>query len=226
MYYFLVYCDFTHNDYLIKLIGSVQNFGKQFKIIIFYKNDIDCDFLKKNDNILSLSRGGGYWLWKPYIINNVLSTINENDIVFYLDSKYYFTEKFEDLFMEHMKNNDLLIWKNKPNEAIFHMKNWCKMEVIMKYDLYDKVFNENVEDCWAGALIIKKTNNTMKYMKEWLDMSCIYENITDSPSVINNDSQFREHRHDQSLLSVIVHKYNIKMLYFEKKYLQNVRQPY
>ena len=173
-----------------------------------------------------MSRGGGYWLWKPYIINNVLSTINENDIVFYLDSKYYFTQEFDDLFMEHMKNNDLLIWKNKPNEPIWYMKNWCKMDVIMKYDLYDKVFNENIEDCWGGALIIKKTNNTMKYMKEWLDMSCIYENITDSPSEITNDSQFREHRHDQSLLSVIVHKYNIKMLYFEKKYLQNVRQPY
>jgi hypothetical protein len=106
------------------------------------------------------------------------------------------------------------------------MKNFCKMDVIKKYNIYDKVFNENLEDCWAGALIIKKTSNTIKYMKEWLDMCCIYEDITDSASIEKNDQQYREHRHDQSLLSIVIDKYNIKKQYFPKKYLQNVRDPY
>ena len=135
-------------------------------------------------------------------------------------------EDFTNLYSEHMKNNDVLVWKNKPNERVWYMKNWCKMDVIMKYDIYDKVFIENAEDCWGGAIMIKKNDNTIKYMKEWLDMCCIYENITDSPSKIENSSLFNEHRHDQSLLSVVLHKHNIKMMFFEKKYLQNVRIPY
>jgi hypothetical protein len=78
----------------------------------------------------------------------------------------------------------------------------------------------------GGAIIIRKTTETIKYMHEWLEMCSIYENITDSVSTIENSNLFIEHRHDQSLLSIILHKYNIKMQFFEKKYLQNVRVPF
>ena len=78
----------------------------------------------------------------------------------------------------------------------------------------------------GGALVIRKTDNTLKYIDEWLNMCCIYENITDSPSIEPNDAQFNEHRHDQSLLSIILHKYNITLQFFERRYLQNVRTPY
>ncbi len=223
MLYFLVYNDNTHNNYLEKLLQSVKIYGKEFNIIIFEKKDIDNDFIEKNKSILHCSRGGGYWLWKPYIIHETLKKINDDDILFYIDSKYYFIEHFADLYVDYMKNNDLLVWKNKPNEPIWFMKNWCKMHVIDKYTMFDKVFIEHAEDCWAGALIIKKNDRTIKYIQEWLDMCCIYEDISDTQSKIKNNDLFIEHRHDQSLLSIILHKYNIPMQFFEKKYLQNVR---
>ena len=223
MLYFLVYNDNTHNNYLDKLLKSVKIYGEQFNIIIFKKSDIDNDFIEKNKSILNCKRGGGYWLWKPYIINKTLKKIDNDDIIFYIDSKYYFIEHFANLYVDYMKNNDILVWKNKPNEPIWYMKNWCKMDVIHKYNMFHKVFSENAEDCWGGALIVKKTENSIRYIQEWLDMCCIYEDITDSKSKIENNKLFREHRHDQSLLSIIIHKYNIQMQFFEKKYLQNVR---
>jgi len=226
MYYFLVYNDNTHWHYLNPLLESIKKHGPNFEIIIFNKEDIDVDFKTNNDSILSLGRGGGYWLWKPYIINETLKKINEGDTLFYLDSKYYFTEEFTELFDSYMSNNELLVWKNKPNNPIWYMKNWCKMDVILKYDMYDKVFNENIEDCWGGALVIRKTESTLKYVNEWLNMCCVYEDITDSPSKAENDLQFNEHRHDQSLLSIILHKHNISLQFFERRYLQNVRTPY
>ena len=225
MLYFLVYNDHNQNCYLDYLLQSVRVYGKEFNIIVFDKDDIDNDFIK-NKSILNCSIGGGYWLWKPYIINETLKKINDNDIIFYLDSKYYFIEHFRNLYVEYMKNNDLLVWKNKPNEIIWYMKNWCKMDVICKYNMFNKVFNENAEECWAGGFIIKKTENTKKYIQEWLDMCCIYENITDSKSKIENSNLFNEHKHDQSLLGIILHKYNIQMKFLEKKYIQNVRIPF
>jgi hypothetical protein len=226
MLYFLFYNDNSHSNHLEKLLETVITYGKEFKIVVFDKNSIDENFFEKNKSILNSSRGGGYWLWKPYIINETLKKINDNDFLFYIDTKYYFIEDFTKLYSEHMKNNDLLVWKNKPNEQVFYMKNYCKMDVINKYNMFDKVFNENAEDCWAGALVIKKNVNTVNIIKEWLDMCCIYENITDSPSNQRNSSLFIDHRHDQSLLSVVLHKYNIEMQFFEKKYLQNIRSPF
>jgi len=226
MLYFLVYNDNTHNNYIDRLLHSVKTYGEEFNIIIYDKNDIDNEFMEKNNSILKCDRGGGYWLWKPYIINETLKKINYNDIIIYIDSKYYFIENFTKLYVDYMKNNDLLVWKNKPNEQIWYMKNWCKMGVIHKYNMFDKVFNENAEDCWGGAMVLKKTENTINYIQEWLDMCCVHEDITDAESKIENAEIFIEHRHDQSLLSILLHKYNIEMQFFEKKYLQNVRSPF
>ena len=117
MHYFLVYNDNTHTEPLNILIKSVEKFGKEFQIIIFNKEEIDIDFYQKNKSILESKRGGGYWLWKPYIINKILNKINENDVLLYLDSTYYFTEKFTDLYQKHLEKNDLLVFKNKPNES-------------------------------------------------------------------------------------------------------------
>ena len=162
--------------------------------------------------------------WKPYIINKTLKNINENDILFYIDSKYYFTKKFSELY-KSLFNEDFLIWRNKPNEESYYLKNWCKMDVIHKYNVYEEVFEKNMESCWAGAMIMRKTNNVINIIQEWLTMCCS-ENITDTPSIIQNSIEFKDHRHDQALLSIVLWKYKIPLYTFEKKFLQNVRRPY
>lgn len=226
MYYFLVYNDNTHTKYLRELIRSVEKYGSEFRVIIFNKRDIDREFVEKNKNILNCKRGGGYWLWKPYIINEVLKKVNHDDIVFYLDSKYYFFDNLSNLYSDYMTNNDILVWKNKPNGSPNFMKHWCKMDVITKYNMVDKVFRENVDDCWAGAIIVKKTDNTVMYIQEWLDMSCNYEDITDSKSKMRNSHLFIEHRHDQSLLSIVIYKYNIEPQLLGRSCLQDIRNPF
>jgi len=226
MHYFLVYNDNTHTSYLRKLIQSVEKYGSEFKIIIFNKPSMDKEFVEKNRNILECKRGGGYWLWKPYIINEVLNKINDGDIVFYLDSKFYFIDDISKIYSDYMLNNDILVWKNKPNEPNWKMKNWCKMDVIVKYNMIDKVFRENIDDCWAGAVIVKKTENTVMYMKEWLDLCCNYQDITDAPGKIKNTHFFRDHRHDQSLLSVVIYKYNIELQTLGCSSMQNACIPF
>ncbi len=224
--YFLVYNDGTHNRFLDRLLESVRTHNKDFEIIVFDKEKIDNDFRDKNARILIERRGGGYWLWKPYIINETMKRINDGDLLFYLDSKYYFMENFTELYAKHIENKDILIWKNKPNEPVWKMRNWCKMSVLEKFGLRDRVFNEDLVDSWAGAIFLRKSDLSSRFINEWLQMCCVYEDITDERSNIPNSKEFREHRHDQSLLSVLVYKYNIGLEYFEKKIMQNVRQMY
>jgi hypothetical protein len=218
MLYFLVYNDNTQAQYIIKLLNSVKMYGKDFNIIIFNKSDIDTEFINNNKKILDLKKGG---IWKPYFIKNILNKINNDDILFYIDNQYHFIEDFTNLFFDYMKSNDCLIFKYKPNGTVQYMKNYCKMDVIRKYKISDDVFNRNMELCWSGCIILKKNDNTIKYVTEWLNM-CNYEDISDFPSKSKNESQFIEHSNEQSLLSIIVHKYDIPLQIIENKYLQNI----
>jgi len=225
MYTFLVYNDQTHLPYVDKLLESVRQFGPEFNIVVFDKKDMDPDFVEKNRPILELPRGGGYWLWKPYIIHATLSKLNEGDILVYLDSKYFFIEPFTAWIETLLTNRDIGVFRNKPNEPSYAMKQWCKMDVIQKYGRTRQVFENNEGDCWAGFVSLRKTRFTEVFIQEWLEM-CTYENITDSPSVCPNDPCFIDHRHDQSLLSILLHKYQLETPFFEKRYVQNVRCPY
>lgn len=106
------------------------------------------------------------------------------------------------------------------------MKHYCKMDVVNKYNVHDLVFNKDAVECWAGAIFLKKTGYVEKIVNEWLSMCTVYEDISDSPSILNNYYEFSDHRHDQSLLSIITYKYNIKLHSFPNKYMQNVRNPF
>lgn len=223
MLYFLVYDDMTHTAFLEDLLTSVRLHAPEFNILIKGRHDLDASFFMKHSHILNHRRGGGYWLWKPYIIYTTLLTLQEGDILFYMDSKYYFTQPFAGLYEDYLKTHDIMLWKNKPNDRIYSMKHWCKMDVLQKYSM-DKM--TLLEDCWAGALLLRTTKETVEYMNKWLHMCCSYHDITDSPSILPNVPEFIEHRHDQSLLSILAHTYHIPLCYFEKKYLQSIREPF
>jgi len=63
-----------------------QTFSAINKCIDFYLpyrfKDLDAEFVTKNKELLSKTRGAGYWVWKPYVILKTLKMIPEGDIVY------------------------------------------------------------------------------------------------------------------------------------------------
>jgi hypothetical protein len=223
--YFLVYNDSTHQSYLDDLINSVKETG-HFDIIEFKKEEITAEFMEQHSSILSCSRGGGYWLWKPYCIRETLKKLSDGDYLFYMDSKYKMKKPFVSLYSSVTENKkDFLVWSNKPNESINLLRAWCKMDVIQKYNMTEPIFERNAMDCWAGAIFLKKTEASIKLIEDWFQMCCCYENITDSPSISENHIDFQEHRHDQCLLSIALIQRNYNPVYLNLEHILNVRYP-
>jgi hypothetical protein len=232
--YFLVYED--KNPLYIKkrdtLLDSVKKFSN-FEIISFKKSEIDKDFLEKNKHIFQIPVGEGAWLWKPYIINETLNKLNDGDLLFYMDANYYFVEEFEHLYSDVIRERDILIWKNKPNEKEYPLWHLCHKHVLEKYGMLEKLFyNDEAKEPWAGSILIKKTPFIVSLIKEWLSMCQIKEDLwgnEESYKIQNREysENYRcSHRHDQSLLGILLYKYKIEMEHMEKKYLQNVRMPW
>jgi hypothetical protein len=75
---------------------------------------------------------------------------------------------------------------------------------------FSKVKNIYTTQYQAGVVLYSINDNTRKFIDEWYDLGCDYHNIDDSPSVKKNFRFFKEHRHDQSIFSLLLKKSNLK----------------
>ena len=70
--------------------------AKQMKvydgIYLYNEDNLDKDFYTEFEDKFCL-RGFGYWVWKPHIILQVLSIINEGDILQYTDIGCHLNKK-------------------------------------------------------------------------------------------------------------------------------------
>jgi len=77
--------------------------------------------------------------------------------------------------------------------------------------LDDKILSsEQHQGC---ILLINVNSKTRSFINEWYELGCDYHNIDDSPSIAKNSNVFREHRHDQSIYSLLFKKYNYSSKY-------------
>lgn len=180
--------------------------GKVDKFFEFGPEDIDDDFYSKNEKILSERRGAGLWLWKPYFVYRVLNEVEENEIILYTDSATYFVRnissliKFFEAIGQDVMGFDLPLQSNQwTKEETFFLLNATKAERFANQVL-------------ASFILIKKTRKSLLFVKDWLDNCCKIELISDETfyPLIKNSSIFVEHRHDQSIFSILYLKSGFK----------------
>lgn len=176
---------------------SLKNRGHADKIINYNRECIDDVFMEKNRDILIEQIGGGYWLWKPYIVKKTLDSMKMGDILFYLDSGAMVRKQLQ-VHVEFMDKNSLdLLCFSTP----FREKSWTKKEVLEEYFERDGMDVEGLQ-IEATYFLIRKTKKTVDFVQEWLDLCCVRKNIAN-----NEDGREGHHRNDQSLFSYVCKKY-------------------
>ena len=174
------------------------------------------DFMNKHDSFIKNNkRGYGYWIWKHKIILEEYKNLNDNDILIYSDSgnticNYNF--KMIDYLNILINGSGMLFFSVIHKEGI-----WSKMDTV-KYifpnendDFIKKILNENQTP--SGLMMFRKCKNTTLYLEEVAYYSVIYHLINDDPSLIPNINEFKENRHDQTIFSLVKHKYNFDISY-------------
>lgn len=177
--------------------------GKVDEVIEYSPSMIDEEFRKKNHRILSVKRGAGLWLWKPYFIFETLKKMSDGDYLFYTDAGVIVLKPISLLLPSlETTGQDIMVY-----ELPLLEREWTKQETI-NIILGDKECNDN--QILATYLLIRNTLKSRKFISEWLDYMqdpiCAYpENQTDTP----NHPHFVEHREDQSVLSLLCRKHGL-----------------
>jgi hypothetical protein len=161
---------------------------------------LDAKFIEKNKSVLSNQRGAGYWLWKPYIILNALSKLDNDGCLIYCDADVVILENPEPLF-----NSDGYFLCRNYNGIL--NKYWVKKECYEIVDNKNLGDDRHIEACVMG---FRKNEKNIKLINEWLT-HCENERYVSDTRYIEQAPEFRDHRHDQAIMSVLVHKHNLNI---------------
>ena len=187
---------------------------------VYNKSDISLEFKQKNASILSCNRGDGYWLWKPFIILEALLSAKPNEIVVYCDSMYCMLPgnvmyTFCKDYFDHDGDRDILLTHNKPGGSKYLETDYTKSETFeimnMRHAHVSPIKHKSFQ-VWAGFIALRRTNRSIRFICEWLSSCQIEKNINDDKSVSSN--QCIDHRHDQSILSLLAKHHGIEFYDF------------
>lgn len=192
--------------------GKKMGFDESFRLdpTMFEAGHEEDSFSYFNRSILQQPRGCGYWIWKPFIIFHYLLCAKENDIIVYSDAGVEWIEN-PNYIIDRM-DQDLFIFGN-----MYQHSHWCKRDCFIK-------MNCDSEKYWiskqaqASVIFIRNTEYSRNFVKEWLLWCQMPSLIDDSPSVSENLPEFREHRHDQAILTNLAIRENIKLHYWPARY--------
>lgn len=192
------------------LRGTIQRLlikgGGVDYVFEFGPKDIDKAFREKNKKILEAERGNGYWLWKPYIVKQVLHKMNDGDWMVYSDSGMFYLNNVRQ-YITKLEQQGI----NAVNMgSYFKEGQYTKRDAFAFMDL-DAPEYVDTPQRQGGVFLLKKNKVNVCIMEEWLAYAQDERIITDLPNQcgLDNYSDFIDHRHDQSILSLLGKKYGI-----------------
>lgn len=158
-------------------------------------------------NIKLFERGSGFWAWKPFIIDAKIREVAEGDLVFYCDVGRLYPFKLLDQpitpYVHWMEEHaqDVMPGVYIPWEGSISV--WTKREAMVALDMDRPAVHEK-SPIQASFSLWRVSPQSREVVRHWLDLSSQRHLVSDDPSRHNLDElpEFREHRHDQALLTL------------------------
>ena len=179
----------------------------------------DAGFQKKVPDISLHERGAGFWSWKPFIIEKRLSEISNGDIVFYCDVGRRFPYTLLDQpitpFIQWMDSIGQDMMPGVENTWDGPVCYWTKRDALVSSEMDNSEIRKSTI-IQAGFSFWRAGEKSSELVGKWMDLCSQRELVSDDPSVsgLPELPEFRDHRHDQSLLTLLCLKERVKGLRF------------
>lgn len=204
--------EITKQEYTtaLKRIHKQAEESQFFTTVKIYNQDnttgieLYSEFIDKN------KRGYGYWLWKPLVILDMMNKYEKNSIIIYADAGFEIIKNNSTIELFNKYIND--VNTHESHRLGFLDKNleceYTKQDLFEYLELNDPKYKIS-KQILGGIQILLNTDENKKFIEEWLNIMIVdnYHYLDDSPSVSINYDKFIEHRHDQSIISLLKKKY-------------------
>lgn len=158
------------------------------------------------------TRGFGFWLWRPYLLRQALYQAKPEDLVVFLDAgcQINWTRDSQRRFNEYLDQARTFGSLTMSTDQRLSM--WCKADTLSAFDVRRQA--SNILLIQPGVLFFRRTEHNLALMDSWIDWgrSEAYHHIDDSPSNSANTPDFKEHRHDQALLTCLNESFGLNVI--------------
>ena len=165
------------------------------------KKDLSKNFRREYKKILSLPRGGGYWIWKFNLILGKLENMKEGEVLVYLDSGCTINLRGKTRLDEYLT---MLKEAEGPKIISFQMgfleREYTTKEIFEVYEAEEWIRDSG--QYITTIMIMEKSKEVIELFRECLGK--IKKNnklVTDYYNGVQSP-EFKDNRHDQSILSV------------------------
>lgn len=175
------------------------------EISVLTEDALDPDFKKRWAHVMIPgTRGFGYWVWKPVIILQELMKMDEGDHLYYIDAGCHLNPRG----IKRLKEYDEMCTKSVcgivATVIAYTEKSYTKADLFDYMGVIDNEDITNTHQVQSGVIFIRKCRQSIELLQQW---GAVWEHdlhlIDDSPSKLPNDASFVEHRHDQSVFSIL-----------------------
>jgi hypothetical protein len=165
------------------------------------------NFYIENKKILDKQRLGGYCIWKPYIILTAFESIQEGDVVVYMDCGDIPSTKLRKNVYDHMIRHDQYLLQQYPHNK---NKHFTKRDCFYYMDCDEEKYWDTVQ-LEGGFMAWKRTERNVQILSEYLKCCTDERIVTDIPnqSGLDNFDGYVSHRHDQSIITNLQVKYDL-----------------
>lgn len=205
----------TYGRALARIEQEARNMGVFSNIWAWNENDLDADFVATHGSFLRSSRGYGYWIWKPQVVLQALRKTPSGSVVVYADAGCVLKKEGVLRLQEYIR----MARDSTMGILGFYLpgileKQYSKMDTIQHIfpNPTEGIYNSNQRV--GGIHVWVSAPSTIAFAEEWLS-TCIrdgYKYVSDVPSGIPNLPGFVDHRHDQSIFSLLSKKYNVSVI--------------
>jgi len=211
-----------------RLWKSLDRFAEQAKqmgiyddIYLYTEDELDKNFYSHFKKKFHL-RGFGYYAWKPQIILQALSKINDGDLLQYTDTGCHLNKNGIKRLNEYFD----IVNQSETGLLAFHMP-WFTEKQYTKGDLFDYFNVRHREDIFpnqiaATVIFIRKCPESIEIINRYLKV--FYDDfslVDDSPSKSENFAEYLSHRHDQSVWSILVKLNKVPCISHEEQWNSN-----
>jgi hypothetical protein len=202
--HFITFASSNFRGALTRIKSEAESLNVFDTITCFTEEELSEEYRQKY-GLIEGSRGYGYWIWKSYITKLQMDRIAKNDILVYADAGCSFNFQGKQRFVEYLH----ILRKSKKSNLAFQLsdyleKAYTKGDLFKYFEVEHNAQIRNSGQLIATVFFIKKNSNSTKVINDWYSVCHEHPNlVNDSPSVFPNDISFIDHRHDQSVFSIL-----------------------